>query len=408
MSNSNIFSKPVSIVVFLLLLVLVVFFESYAFKNSAVTSKETENIKVIKTIPISSSANLQVVGGSDTLANFKYKDANEYRFHNPEEFYEILEKSAIKYIFDIASDLTPYTFIKESLSLLPINPGLCIKYTGQDSFSIIEAKVSPDVESLLVDAIKHLKNNNFDKVIDTYKKALLIDSSYFKAYTLLGDSYYLNGNYDSAEIYLKKAIELNEIDYQAYFFLADVYLKKGNLKNALTEITHAFMLNKNSTIINGRLNDFLEPNGLQINKNRLKFPFELNQVSDTLLSVKFGEDQGIKWMPMAMCLACWKMEPDFKELIERHPDSLNFEIQMYKECMANQWAAILYDIEQDSVVTDTEMTLYSIIEDGYLNAIVYWEIMTTKYPMVILTMPKEEKQKVVEYIEKYVYTKRNP
>jgi hypothetical protein len=50
-----------------------------------------------------------------------------------------------------------------------------------------------------------------------------------------------------------------------------------------------------------------------------------------------------------------------------------------------------------------EKVLLGAIEDGYLEAIIFWEIVAVRAPVVILLLPDTVKDQIVEYIDRYVF-----
>ena len=63
--------------------------------------------------------------------------------------------------------------------------------------------------------------------------------------------------------------------------------------------------------------------------------------------------------------------------------------------------------KEGKALTKNEELLRGALLGKYINAIVYWEILAGEIPQAILLLPKEEKGKIVEYIKKYVFEKKN-
>ena len=109
---------------------------------------------------------------------------------------------------------------------------------------------------------------------------------------------------------------------------------------------------------------------------------------------------------MAICLTCWQMEPPLQDLLNDKQDAIKYKILMYKECISNQFAIIAVKKEQKENLTSKELQLYDVVKNNYLNAILYWEIIADQAPQIILILPKDERDRFVQYIKKYVFEEK--
>ena len=67
------------------------------------------------------------------------------------------------------------------------------------------------------------KDENIDKAIEFFRKAVELDPNLITAHFSLGSMYLKKGDYKSAEIELQKSIELDDKFYSAYYNLGEVY-----------------------------------------------------------------------------------------------------------------------------------------------------------------------------------------
>ena len=82
-------------------------------------------------------------------------------------------------------------------------------------------------------ANKSYKNGNYDKAIETYKKAIEIRPDYANAYFNMGLSYVKKGNYDKVIEAYKKCIEYEPENARAYYLIGWSYGNKGNYDKAI-------------------------------------------------------------------------------------------------------------------------------------------------------------------------------
>jgi len=73
---------------------------------------------------------------------------------------------------------------------------------------------------------------DFNGAIRCYKKAIEIDSTYYKATLYLGDAYFNNEDYDKALLWYKKACDMRPNLLEPRKYLTDAYMKQKNWKEA--------------------------------------------------------------------------------------------------------------------------------------------------------------------------------
>lgn len=331
---------------------------------------------------------------------------SDYKFHTPAEIYAIMDKSNITYKIRRVDDLTPFNLVQNSLNSYSISPYHRIKNEKGSNFSIVIEEPEGRIAELYALAVEQLKKRNYDKVKTIYEEALRLDSSYFKTWTNLGDACYLLEDYVCAERYLKKSLEMNTIGYQEYFFLADVYDRQGKRDKAIDAIAHAYMLNKNNTSVQRGLHTILEKYGLQLRSDRLQFPFQIRKTGVTECEIQFRKTEGYQWMAMANCMACWEMEPYFRERLCKDSTSWSAKVDMYKECLFNQGVFMENKRSAGDTLSENETLLREALFARYINPIVYWEILSGEIPQAILLLPEQEKKNIVRYIKKYVFEKK--
>ncbi len=330
---------------------------------------------------------------------------SDSKYRLPEEFLEIIRNSEITYTFKTKEVVKPTDLLIAGTEPYSINPYSRSEYTEDGNITLIIDEPKGEIRTIHELAAEKLSQGEYDDVVKLYTQAIELDNSYFKTWTNLGETYYQLGKYDKAEVCLSKALKLNDIGYQEHYFLADVYDKIGNNQKALEYITYAYMLNKNNPNAIIFLNGILEKNNLKIKTDRLQLPFQITKIDDKECEIIFRGKEGLNWMPIANCLACWKMEPSFQNLLNDKQNAINSKIHMYKECLFNQAVVIASKKDKQEDISAQEQQLYNAINE-YLNAILYWEIIAGENPQILLLLPNDEKKSIVQYIKKYVYEKK--
>jgi tetratricopeptide (TPR) repeat protein len=88
-------------------------------------------------------------------------------------------------------------------------------------------------------------DEHHEKTIESFNKAIELNPDYVEAYFCLGKAYYLKCEYDKAIESLNKAIELNPNYEDAYLYLGDVYNLKDEYDKAIEFFNKLIKLNPN-------------------------------------------------------------------------------------------------------------------------------------------------------------------
>ncbi len=340
-------------------------------------------------------------------------EPKEYKRHTLSEILTILEESDISYVGEVGGKFKCTNLTPMPKPLPDINSLASVKTMEDGSLSLFIHKPSNEIFKILKKAKEVLKQGKFEECLGFLKQALDLDPDYFKTCSNLGRTYYLMKDYDQAEKHLLKGVQLNEVGFQEHLFLADNYLATGQKQKAVDAITRAYMFHKHSKHVQKSLNEILEENDLQIRPERFTFSFQIKRINSRKCKIMYTEN--LNWLGLASCLACWEMEPSFKKHLKDKKYRLKARLHMYKEAIFCQIEATHCQIEATEKSKDDrpdiplkELILYdAVMEDGFLYPILYWEILANEHPSLILQLPKEEHDRIVDYIKKYVYEKKS-
>lgn len=339
-----------------------------------------------------------------TKNEFNIKEFDEnYKYHTSLDLIEILGNSSINYKLEEGDSTTFMDLVGERDDNFIGNPNLVLEKNenNQTYLKILEPK--DEIIDLFLKAENKLLNEEYEELIKIYEKALKVDDTYFKTWTNLGDSYFLNGEYKKAIKYFKKAIELNEIGYQEYWFLADTYFKLGKYDLALENIINAYILNPHNENMKWSLYGIASVNNLYIRDNRTKFPFIINKQSEEKCVLTYNSVDGLNWLPFSYVCAAWMMEDSFIEINEHFIQQGIFNQLKLKEMLIVQYAFIATKLEENKEISNHERFIYNVLHNGYLTEYILWEIVEQKMPTMILLLPKETRDRIYEYLSKFVF-----
>jgi tetratricopeptide (TPR) repeat protein len=301
--------------------------------------------------------------------------------HTPDEIYKIMEKSSLTYEIDIKESLPPPA--AESPRVL--SSELLLTQQGDD-LQLVAMTPSAGAREALDAAEQAFEKKEYASAIEGYRKVLEIDPSFVHALTLLGDVYYSRAEYDQAAESFQKAIDRNFADYDAHWFLADTEWKLGNKAQAIEEITIAHLLNVNHEKLKQALLRLRDEIGRPWKDWDYSPRFTLSRDGG---KIKVVAQEG--WIGYALVKAVWAYEPGYAESAAGPDYGKNaMTDQEEKEALL----AVLNDPK-------SPQQLSRIVDDGYVNEFLYYEVLARGHPAAIVLLPRELFMRVVHYVDTY-------
>lgn len=179
---------------------------------------------------------------------------------------EALEKQ-INYIYELP--LYEYLNAVSYASLcVPFNARSSIMLRKQyiDRRYYSDTGVSRSSMKLLVEAEKQFTNKNFEKALSLYSDALEVDSSNYKAFLYLGDTYYNLKYYGKAAELYRQAIAKQPNLIEAKKYLIDALANKGEYDKALNQAINCLYTYPEESIFL-KIGELAKRKGLKLDRN---------------------------------------------------------------------------------------------------------------------------------------------
>jgi tetratricopeptide (TPR) repeat protein len=324
---------------------------------------------------------------------------------DPQRILSVLENSSIAYEFRSEEGLEPIAVTEiVELSLDAQNPVSPFIQIHQDASGgtprIIMNRPGDNVRELYREAREAFRAEQYGVAKDLYTQAVEANPNYFKSYTYLGNTHLLLGNFTLAEHSFLTALALNPVDYQALLFLGETYLSTGAITEAKSATLRAFMLNRRSPAVREHLEAVLTRMRRRVRAERLMPSVRIEREAKDRVVIRLDKKDGLRWLPLATCLACWEHEEACKGRVNPEEDPLR--LSMYRECLVNQAATVAVRRSKNEVIHPDEVSLLDAIENGHLESILYWEIAAEKVPMVPMVLPQAMQARILDYIDQFV------
>lgn len=321
----------------------------------------------------------------------------------PDQIFEILETSPITYAIETDAEVGSKGLAEVTDQPIPRSRPIdaYVHVMGGDGpRRVVSERPPAEIAELFGRAGEAFTKGDLEAARALYGEAIEVAPDYFKTYTFYGNTLHLLGHHVEAEANFLKALELNPNDYQAFLFLGDAYYAMGQYHRAKAVLLRAFMLNKSSEAVQDRLQTTLAKLDLRLRTERLHPDFELERTSDDRVDMRFQAEDSMRWLALAACMACWAYEDQCAGRSTPEDDPLR--LSMYRECLINHAAALAVRRDNDSALAPDEAPLLKAIEEGYLEAIIFWEVLGDVAPLVIYLLPDEVQEDIVRYIERFV------
>lgn len=299
----------------------------------------------------------------------------------PLQILKIMEESEIRYNIDIDENMTS----NDTTKPIKLHNQYYIKHNG-NAINLDEYNLSDDLSDSLNKAEKLFQNGQYKYAKKLYQYIYKKDTTYNYALTLIGDVFFMQGDLEKAKYYFKKSISKNFIDYSAHWFLADAYWKSGETKKAVKEITLAHIFNVNHEKLKKKLIYYRSETGNKFNNWIFKPIYSVSKQNGKV-KIRFK----MEWMGYAFVKAIWKYEPDYcKNKIGKSKKESEYNTLEEKEAILSY---LVMNKEEDHI--------NNIVMEGYIIEFILYEIIAKKYPRTLLLLPKDQQEKLFDYVNKY-------
>ena len=355
--------------------------------------------------PTVAAAPSATVAEGDDEGEAAAPDADRERILRPDEIFDILEKSAIAYAIlenpSVEAQNLAETTDQPVPRSRPVDAYTALFDNGAGQPRSVRPHRPPEaIAELFGKAGEAFAAGELDVARQLYAQAGELEPDYFKIFTYLGNTLHLLGREADAEAALLRAIELNPVDYQALLFLGDTYYTMGQYHRAKAVLLRAYMLNRGSEAVKERLESTLARLELRLAPEPLRPAFEVVRIDEDKVEIRFAGEGSLRWMAMAACMACWAYEEACYGRTSEDTDPLR--LSMYRECIINQAAAIAVRRDKEGeTIPEDEHALLRAVEGGYLEAVIFWEVVGTVAPLVIYLLPQDAQDDILRYIEQF-------
>ena len=317
----------------------------------------------------------------------------------PDQIVGLLERSTTQYAIVEDPELEPRALTKV-LDLPPadpdpVDPFLEVLRDDGGRPRLIRALPPETVSAAFEAGAEAFSAGRHTEAVSLYEEVVSEAPDYFKGHTYLGRARQFAGRPEAAFEALSEATRLNPLDYQAHLFKADVLEELEDEDGARRALVRAYALNRTNAVVEERLRRLLPELGLRLADPLLRVRLAIESTGEAV-EIRLGP--GGRWAAMGLCLACWAHEPECSNRASKEADPLR--LTMYRECVLNQVAILA---ARDAETTTDDRRLLQAVQEGFLEAILLWEVLAERLPALVFLMPPETREDIEAYIDRYVF-----
>lgn len=324
----------------------------------------------------------------------------------PSDIIAILEKSENSYAITSPTDLKDINPDKYAETIWPQGRALSlprVTKTSDKRLSLTAWEVPNEVQALLAAADVPFQKKKFEEATAKYRELVDRFPDFYKAWLYYGDCLFSLGKYPEALEAYTKGVDLNPYDYQGHLFKGHALVKLNRHEEALREWVRTLALRPHQTTVVKLLSQYRGALGIDIDDTGFD-PRALVRREGSVIKVYTPPEA--PWLAWATCKAVWLGEPSYRQRKTGSKDYAWGSTEEW-ECLVNLYAARANETQDKKAEPDKQLDrIFHIGQDQMLNSFMLYEIVARVSPDSLLMTPDEERDKLEEYIRRYVVMKR--
>lgn len=315
-------------------------------------------------------------------------NAQDTELHTPKEMLEIMDNSSLTYEVDLIDE--ELDCIDQDMNL---NNAYMYSVMDGEHRRMKEYRLSDIAEAYFAAAEQYFQAKELDSARHYYQLVADMHKDFSVANTYIGQTYEIDNDTNKAIEHYKKAIKVNFYDYTAHWFLADGYMDIGEVDSAIRHITIASVLNRNNPRLKTALLRIYKDAGKPYDDWCFAPQIKLGKAGDKV-SIKFAQN----WLGYAVARAVWEYEPGYKKQMGVTDDS--YSTTQDKECLAVLAMALDADDDKNWKLERSLNALMTSLDDKLFYEYLAYEVVLVKHPVAAYYYSQIYINEIADYVLK--------
>jgi tetratricopeptide (TPR) repeat protein len=202
------------------------------------------------------------------------------------------------------------------------------------------------------------------------------------------------------------AVGLNPDHYQPHYFRASALHRMGRVLESREEFVKALALNPRHAMSRTLIGMWSDELHVDLVDSFLTIG-GVALLDSGGIHIVFDEAAGAHWMVYAMAKAMWLGEPEHRRQVNGDTARAAWSSVEERECVGAMLMSYLSLRDEEKVEADPELDrIHRILKDGYFHELLMYEFASRVDPQVMMNQPREQQQRMEEFVAKYVVAKR--
>jgi tetratricopeptide (TPR) repeat protein len=286
--------------------------------------------------------------------------------------------------------------LKSLLSTVPEDGGDDVSFSNR-----------AEVDAAMQTAEQAFANGNFNKAIEFYQQALLLDPKLYEAALFTGDSYFRLAEQRKASEWFARAVALDPDRETAYRYWGESLIKQGKLTEAGDKFIESYIADPYSRLARAGFLAWGERANLTLMHPEVEIPTSVTPKENGNLSIsidanslKDGDGAGAAWMAYGFTRASWSQE----EFLKQHPREKKYRHSLKEEVAALRMAVGVVK-RGDSKKADVSLQIVEKLDkEGLLESFILLGLPDEGIAQDYLEYRKGNIEKLRKYVNQYVLT----
>lgn len=322
-----------------------------------------------------------------------------------------METSPTHYVYGSVTELggrTPADFVQELWPAMKDEPQALKVETGPDGKKrVVERTCSDQAEKELEAADGLYYGGQRERALAGYQRAARIDPSCTDAAQGGAECLLKLGRTAEAVDLYRKAVALQPTDHRLRFFLGSALFAAGKPDEATDQMVESLVLHPRFDFALTMLRARADALGVTIHDEPFA-PKAIARLEDRGVAIyaPVGDPSAFAWTAWATCKGFWMGEESHRRALTGQARRA-FSTVEELECLGALVAAYQQDRAAGTVPADPALDrIATIVKDGYASEMVAYEMASRIVPWGTLLLDESQKQRMREYVKRYVVVKR--
>jgi tetratricopeptide (TPR) repeat protein len=251
---------------------------------------------------------------------------------------------------------------------------------------------------------------DYDKAIDMYQKALLLDPTLYEAPLFIGDVYFKKADQQKAGEWYARAIAINPDRETAYRYWGDSLMRQGKVTEAGEKFVEAFIAEPYNRLARAGFVNWGQRVNIPLAHPKVELPANVTRKQEggttiTLDANTFKKDDksgsGAAWMMYGIIRASWSQT----EFAKNYPNEKTYRHSLKEEAAALRGALKVVESQKDQSAIDPSLqVLRKLDKEGLLEAFILLAMPDEGIAKDFAEYRKTNIENLRRYVKQYVMT----